>query len=79
MALRDFTDHVARALPATIWGVRAAGDPARSVRRVAVCGGSGADLIDVAQRAGADAFVTADLKHHRAWRRSPSGVRTPWR
>ncbi len=62
--LAQFVDHVAAALPSTAWGVRAAGDPARAVRTVAVCGGSGASLTDAARRLGADAFVTADLKHH---------------
>jgi dinuclear metal center YbgI/SA1388 family protein len=64
MTLEQFTEHVARALPATSWGVRAAGDPRRAVRRVAVCGGSGGDLAGVAARAGADVLVTSDLKHH---------------
>lgn len=64
MALSDFGNHVARALPSTAWGVRAAGDPNRPVRTVAVCGGSGASYIEDARRAGADAYVTADLKHH---------------
>jgi dinuclear metal center YbgI/SA1388 family protein len=64
MNLREFTAHVAAALPATAWGVRAAGDPDRPVRTVAVCGGSGASLVETARAAGADAFVTADLKHH---------------
>ena len=63
-SLQDFVDHVAGALPATVWGVRAAGNPERRVRTVAVCGGSGAALADDARRLGADAFVTADLKHH---------------
>jgi dinuclear metal center YbgI/SA1388 family protein len=62
--LAEFTAHVAAALPATSWGVRAAGDPDRVVRTVAVCGGSGGSLADAARQAGADAFVTADLKHH---------------
>jgi putative NIF3 family GTP cyclohydrolase 1 type 2 len=34
------------------------------VQRVAVCGGSGSFLIPDAIRAGADVFVTADLKYH---------------
>ncbi|WP_052446679.1 Nif3-like dinuclear metal center hexameric protein [Candidatus Soleaferrea massiliensis] len=34
------------------------------VRRVAVLGGSGADFLSQAKRAGADALVTADPKHH---------------
>jgi putative NIF3 family GTP cyclohydrolase 1 type 2 len=44
--------------------VRAAGDPDRVVRRVAVCGGSGGSLLGAAARAGADVLVTSDLKHH---------------
>jgi putative NIF3 family GTP cyclohydrolase 1 type 2 len=62
--LREFTAHAARVLPATAWGVRAAGEPERPVRTVAVCGGSGAPYADAARRAGADVFLTADLKHH---------------
>jgi dinuclear metal center YbgI/SA1388 family protein len=62
--LGAFTDTVAQALPATAWGVRAAGDPDRPVRRVAVCGGSGGSLAETAARAGADVLVTSDLKHH---------------
>lgn len=34
------------------------------VRRVAVCGGSGAFLIGSARAAGADAFITGDVKYH---------------
>jgi dinuclear metal center YbgI/SA1388 family protein len=64
MSLRQFTARVAQVLPATAWGVRAAGDPERAVRTVAVCGGAGGGLADRARRGGADAFVTADLKHH---------------
>ena len=64
--LADFTADVARALPRTEVGVRAAGDPARSIRTVAVCGGSGGSYIEQARAAGADAYVTADLKHHTA-------------
>jgi putative NIF3 family GTP cyclohydrolase 1 type 2 len=63
-SLAEFTAQVAGALPATAWGVRAAGDPSRLVRRIAVCGGSGGDLAATAARAGADVLVTSDLKHH---------------
>ena len=38
--------------------------PALVVKRVAVCGGSGASLIRDAIRAGADLFVTGDVKYH---------------
>jgi putative NIF3 family GTP cyclohydrolase 1 type 2 len=44
--------------------VRVAGDPDAVVRRVAVCGGAGDDFVDDARRAGADVYVTADLRHH---------------
>ena len=36
----------------------------RSVRKVAVCGGSGSFLLGDAIRAGADVFVTSDFKYH---------------
>jgi dinuclear metal center YbgI/SA1388 family protein len=62
--LAGFTAAVAAALPATRWGVRAAGDPDRPVRRVAVCGGSGGSLSATAAALGADVLVTSDLKHH---------------
>jgi len=35
-----------------------------SIKKVAVCGGSCGELVDVAIASGADAFVTADLKYH---------------
>jgi dinuclear metal center YbgI/SA1388 family protein len=35
----------------------------RPVKRVAVCGGSGGDLVELAARLGADALVTGDVKH----------------
>lgn len=36
----------------------------KSIKKVAVLGGSGSFAIQAAQAAGADAFVTADLKYH---------------
>ena len=64
--LHAFADRVAAALPATAWGVRAAGDPDRPVQRVAVCGGAGDSALGAAAAAGVDAYVTADLRHHPA-------------
>lgn len=64
MTLAAFTRIVAASLPATAWGVRAAGEPDRPVRRVAVCGGSGGGLAAAAAALGADVLVTSDLKHH---------------
>ena len=62
--LRQFAERVATALPATAAGIRVAGDPDRTVRSVAVCGGSGGSMFDRAAAAGADVLVTSDLKHH---------------
>jgi dinuclear metal center YbgI/SA1388 family protein len=64
VTLREFGARVAAALTSTPGGVRIAGDAERIVRTVAVCGGSGASMIEAATAAGADVFVTSDLKHH---------------
>lgn len=39
-------------------------DGGKSIKTVAVCGGTGGGLLEDAVAAGADAFVTADTKHH---------------
>ena len=64
--LADFAAGVAAALPETAQGVRVAGDPQRSVRRIAVCGGAGDFLLDEVAGSGADVYVTSDLRHHPA-------------
>ncbi|MGF6880927.1 dinuclear metal center YbgI/SA1388 family protein [Nocardia sp. GAS34] len=64
--LRRFTARVRAALPATAWGVRAAGDPDRRIASVAVCGGAGDSFLGAVSRLGVDAYVTADLRHHPA-------------
>jgi dinuclear metal center YbgI/SA1388 family protein len=64
MTLREFAGLVADALPATVGGVRAAGDPDRRIETVAVCGGSGGSLLPAAITAGVDVLLTSDLRHH---------------
>ncbi|HVM13151.1 MAG TPA: Nif3-like dinuclear metal center hexameric protein [Egibacteraceae bacterium] len=61
-ALRVVADRLAEALPAPF--LRVAGSLDREVRRVAACGGAGDSLIDQARAAGADLYVTGDLRHH---------------
>jgi dinuclear metal center YbgI/SA1388 family protein len=53
---------------ARAFGARAAfsGDAFARVRRVACCTGSGAGMVGDARTAGADAYVTSDLKYHDA-------------
>lgn len=64
--LRDFVSRVGAGLPATSWGVRAAGDPELPVSRVALCGGAGDSLLSAVAAADVQAYVTADLRHHPA-------------
>jgi dinuclear metal center YbgI/SA1388 family protein len=66
VTLAELADLAARALPATAWGVRAAGAPGRKITTVAVCGGAGDGFLGAAVAAGADAYLTADLRHHPA-------------
>jgi len=66
LSLREFVHVAAEALPATVWGLRAAGEPDRPVTTVAVCGGAGGELAGAAAAAGADVLLTADLRHHPA-------------
>ncbi|MFD0267383.1 Nif3-like dinuclear metal center hexameric protein [Streptomyces sp. NPDC127106] len=64
--LREFAARAAARLPRTAQGIRVAGDPDMTIRRVAVSGGSGDSLFAQVREAGVDAFVTADLRHHPA-------------
>jgi dinuclear metal center YbgI/SA1388 family protein len=73
LTLRELTERAAAALPATAWGVRSAGDPDLEVRTLAVCGGAGDSLLREAARSGAQAFLTADLRHHPA-SEAPEGL-----
>ena len=73
MPLGELVSLCAGVLPATTWGVRAAGDPSAQVSRLAVMGGSGSDAMGLAARAGAQAFLTSDLKHHSTLER-PEGL-----
>jgi dinuclear metal center YbgI/SA1388 family protein len=73
MSFGSLVERAAEVLPPTAWGVRAAGDPATVVSRLAVCGGAGDGAMAAAASAGAQAFLTADLKHHRSSER-PAGL-----
>ncbi|MGI8888567.1 MAG: Nif3-like dinuclear metal center hexameric protein [Nocardioidaceae bacterium] len=65
-SLREFSEQVGAALPATSVGARVAGDLSRTIRRVAVTAGAGDFLLDAARASGVDAYVTSDLRHHPA-------------
>ncbi|WP_183100762.1 Nif3-like dinuclear metal center hexameric protein [Nocardioides pelophilus] len=65
-SLAAFAEAVAAALPETQHGVRVAGDPERTVKKVAVCGGAGDFLLDRVAASDVDVYVTSDLRHHPA-------------
>lgn len=64
VSLREFAEGLGRVLPSAPVGLRVAGDPDGLVERVAVLGGSGDRELDAVRAAGADVYVTADLRHH---------------
>ena len=66
MPLADFANRVRQNLPPTEHGVRVSGDPNRLINTVAVVGGAGDSEFDRVRAAKADAYVTADLRHHPA-------------
>ena len=63
MPLSAFLQRVAERLNAG--SLRYVGDLEAAVETVAVCGGSGSSFTPQALRAGADAYVTADVTYHK--------------
>ena len=49
-------------------------DCGNEIKRVAVCGGAGMDFYDEAVKAGADAYVTGEIKHHEMLYAKDKGV-----
>jgi len=64
LTLAEFTQTVRTALGTERLGI--IGDPARSIRTVALCTGSGGEFLDAALGAGADCYLTGEVKHHQA-------------
>jgi dinuclear metal center YbgI/SA1388 family protein len=62
VTLSAFLGRIRRTLGSR--GLRYCGAPETPLRSVAVCGGSGAELLQQAINGGADAFITADVKYH---------------
>lgn len=72
LAVRDFAVQVKQRLSAA--SVRVVGDLDRQAAKVALCGGSGMSLLHEAVRAGADTFVTGDIKYHEAREAEALGI-----
>lgn len=66
LSLRGFAHAVERVIPRVPAGILVAGDPDARIERVAICSGAGQSLLDAANAAGADVYLTADLRHHPA-------------
>ncbi len=49
-------------------------DAGRPVKQIAVCGGSGGDLIDTVLARGCDTYITADIKYHQFLHAVESGL-----
>ena len=64
LAVHELAQRISEILPATYAPIRVAGNATAKVSRVAVVGGSGASFLPAAISAGAECFVTSDLKHH---------------
>ena len=58
----DFLKLVSKVFDAQ--GIRYSKLSGNKIKKVALCGGSGASLINAAIASGADAFVTGDIKYH---------------
>ena len=64
MTAEDFARHVKKVLTADNVRLICAGD--FPIKKVGLCGGAGADIIQKAKFFGAQAFVTGDVKYHEA-------------
>ena len=66
LTLGDLAALLNDILPPTATGVRVAGEFEREVSTVALCAGAGDSYLELALDAGADVYITSDLRHHRA-------------
>lgn len=71
ISLEDFQKTLDQNLKTSSW---AWGDPSRKIQEVAVCGGAADDEWNSALAAGADLFVTGEVRHHVAIEASESGL-----
>lgn len=76
MALSEFCAFVAKTLNCSGTNTLRVNtiDPNKMITSVAVCGGAGGSLLDDVIQAGADAFVTADIRHHEFVEASARGI-----
>ena len=66
MSVEELARRLKALLPETQPGILIGGDPERIVRTVALSPGAGDSFLDAVSLSGADVYITADLRHHRA-------------
>jgi dinuclear metal center YbgI/SA1388 family protein len=64
MTYAEFCAKLSLILEVNAW--RCCGPTPALIRRIACCPGSGANTIEVAAKAGADVYITGDVKYHAA-------------
>ncbi len=72
VAAIEIVERVKREL--TLPSLLVAGDMSRPVRTIAMCAGAGGDLLDGAISAGADLYLTGELRHHDVLRAASAGL-----
>lgn len=75
-AVEDVAVRLARGVDLSVRGIAIGGDPGAEVARVAVLGGAGDSMFDAARAAGAELYITSDLRHHPASEALDTGLRT---
>jgi len=70
--LKEFCETVKQKL--NISHIRVVGDLNKSISKVAICGGAGSDLAQVAAFFGADVLITGDVKYHEALDAKEAGL-----
>ncbi len=64
MEANDFIRHTYHAFHSHTMGIRYIPPCRQTVHTVALCGGAGAELLDIAITQGADIYISADFKYH---------------
>jgi dinuclear metal center YbgI/SA1388 family protein len=62
MTEKNFFSHVSRFLK--IKNFKYSDGKGKKIKRVALCGGAGSEMLSIAISKGADVFITADIKYH---------------
>lgn len=70
----SFEEFIPKVKDLGILITRVMGDPGKSIKRVALCSGAGADFAPYAMSQGADVYITAEIKHHLGLAASHKGM-----